>query len=257
MRAALILAALALSQAAPVAAQEAAAPGPIELVSGDSRLLIGTSGNNLDPEVNVCLLPDEVALLASDRVIFQIEGEGCYVPAEAEAEAFANAQRALMHQEFEEALAEYDATIASGDEAAKERAYERYAELAKNLPEGEWVDEVAKAREDAIAEREAEERMRHAPIAASRPSNGAPRGIKRPAVPPRPIIFRLASASPTVLQRYPRGKVMEKTTELCLNPGEQATVSGSHGQSVTYSGPGCLRRKAMPTGTNLGGFTFG
>lgn len=268
MRAALILAALTLGQAAPLAAQESAtltlapateppAPGPIMLVSGPDGLLMGNGSGILDPEVKLCLSPNDIALLSSDRVTFQIAGEGCYVPAEAEAEAFANEQRALVFQRFETALAEYDAAIASGDEATKERAYERYAELAQNLPEGEWVDEVAKAREDAIAQRELEQQMRDAPLSAALPGTGSARPPSRRIVPPRPIIFRLASATPAVLQRFPRGTLVEKTTELCLNDGEQATVSGSHGQSVTYTGPGCLRRKAQPTNTNIGGFTFG
>jgi hypothetical protein len=70
-------------------------------------------------------------------------------------------------------------------------------------------------------------------------------------------VFRIASASPTVLTRFPRGTLVQSATALCLKAGEQVTVAGSNGQSVTYTGPGCLNRKARPTRENVGGFTFG
>lgn len=95
------------------------------------------------------------------------------------------------------------------------------------------------------------------PVAVPRARAGAATSAARPAAPPRPIIFRLASASPAVSQRYARGTLLQKTTALCLNHGEEATIVGGSGQSVSYSGPGCLHRKAKPTGANIGGFTFG
>jgi hypothetical protein len=74
---------------------------------------------------------------------------------------------------------------------------------------------------------------------------------------PRPIIFRVASGSDTVLQRIPQRTVVSRTSRICLSEGEQITLIGTNGQRVTYTGPGCARRNSRPTGTNPGGFVFG
>jgi hypothetical protein len=74
---------------------------------------------------------------------------------------------------------------------------------------------------------------------------------------PPPPIYRVASGSPSVLARFPRGTQVTLQTQICLKAGEQVTVTGSNGQSVTYNRPGCLKRDARPTGENAGGFTFG
>lgn len=78
-----------------------------------------------------------------------------------------------------------------------------------------------------------------------------------PPAPPPPPIYRVASGSPSVLARFPRGTQVTLQTEICLKAGEQITVQGSNGQSVTYNRPGCLKRDGQPTGQNMGGFTFG
>jgi len=83
-----------------------------------------------------------------------------------------------------------------------------------------------------------------------------------PPPPPPPVsapapVYRVAGGSPGVLARIPRGTVVTRDPAICLKAGEQVTVAGSNGQSVTYSGPGCLKRGAPASPRNLGGFTFG
>jgi len=68
-----------------------------------------------------------------------------------------------------------------------------------------------------------------------------PPGSAAPA--PAPI-YRVASGTPGVLERFPRGTIVTRDTGICLKAGEQITVTGSNGQSVTYTGPGCLKRSA-------------
>lgn len=276
MRAALILAALALGQAAPLAAQNAPAPGPelaapsepaiavasgpIVLISGPETVMAQFGGAPLDPAASLCLQSGEEATLASDRVTFVLVGWGCFTPSVSEDDALWIEARTLENEESDdrireaqsnalaEAKAAHDAAIASGDDAAIRAAFDRLQAI-------EHMVAAHSARREALAESERQvlAEMRNARGIGMRFNFGGRSGpIKS-----RPIIFRLASATPAVLQRFPRGTLVEKTTELCLNDGEQATVSGSHGQSVTYTGPGCLRRKAQPTSTNIGGFTFG
>lgn len=78
-----------------------------------------------------------------------------------------------------------------------------------------------------------------------------------PSPPAPPTIYRVASGSPSVLARFPRGTQVTLQTEICLMAGEQITVTGSNGQNVTYNRPGCLKRSGNPTPQNAGGFTFG
>jgi hypothetical protein len=81
-----------------------------------------------------------------------------------------------------------------------------------------------------------------------------PPAAARPVPPP---VYRVASGSPGVLLRFPRGTQVSLQTVICLKAGEQITVTGSNGQSVTYNRPGCLKRNGPVTGENAGGFTFG
>lgn len=74
---------------------------------------------------------------------------------------------------------------------------------------------------------------------------------------PPPPTFRVRSGSPAVLEKFPRGSEVTRTTRICLKEGEQITISGSNGQQVSYRGPGCMQRTAPPTGDNQGGFIFG
>ncbi|WDA42221.1 hypothetical protein [Erythrobacter sp. BLCC-B19] len=99
-----------------------------------------------------------------------------------------------------------------------------------------------------------------APMTGSVPGRAAAPPPPPPPPPPpspAPAVYRVASGSPSVLARLPRGTLVTRETAICLKAGEQITVSGSNGQSVTYSGPGCLKRSAPATPQNLGGFTFG
>jgi hypothetical protein len=93
------------------------------------------------------------------------------------------------------------------------------------------------------------------------PVESAPvmRGSRPPAAarPVPPTVYRVANGSAGVLARFPKGTQVTLQTEICLKAGEQVTVSGSNGQSVTYNRPGCLKRDGRPTGENAGGFTFG
>jgi hypothetical protein len=92
------------------------------------------------------------------------------------------------------------------------------------------------------------------PVMSAPPPPPPPPGSAAPA--PAPI-YRVASGTPGVLERFPRGTIVTRDTGICLKAGEQITVTGSNGQSVTYTGPGCLKRSAPATPQNLGGFTFG
>lgn len=75
--------------------------------------------------------------------------------------------------------------------------------------------------------------------------------------PPPPPIFRVRSGSPSVLERFPRGSVIDEDTEICLEDGEQINVIGNNGQTVSYVGPGCMTRTAPASSENEGGFIFG
>ncbi len=261
MRAALLAALLSCACAAPLAAQEAAPPAPaattpeadpvpgaITLVTASEALLARHGVDPLHPDTSLCLGKGESLLLASDRVIVEIASEGCHTAGEVERNAFAAEQRELHTHLIEQAQAEHVAAIEGGDTAVIERAHLKLKEAQrKGAEKGVYVAPPLSTRGIAAA----------APAAPKRTRTGAIRASARPATPPRPVIFRLANASPAVLKRHPRGTLVQRTTALCLNPGEEATIVGSNGQSVSYSGPGCLNRKAKPTSTNIGGFTFG
>lgn len=276
MKAALLAVLMGIAGAAPLSAQDspapaaAPAPGPIVLVTGPDALLAKHSREPLNPEEPLCLGPDDEAVLASDRVTFVLTGEACFTASVAEREAFEAELRALEDEALGLVIEESDAAFASSDPSATDQAFETAETETQDAPDNARAEKEALAaamseRSDARAERERdpaiEERRLQAAMAERASSNrvrtGALRGGPGPSVPPRPIIFRLASASPPVLQRYPRGTMVQHSTALCLAQGEQATISASNGQSVTYTGPGCLKRQAKPTSTNLGGFTFG
>lgn len=279
MRAALLAAAMLIAPGAPLAAQDAgdqaaaaaeAVPpaGQISLVTvsesvaARGRALAGPASleGRAWRDETFCLEEREEALFASDRVTFLLVGEGCFNIDESEQAAFEDEQRALAQQALEEARLAFAEAERSGDAAAQEAAFARYAEAARNAPDEEWVDRIEADRAAAIAERERAERTRGAPPTASarppgRTRTGAVRGT--PPTPPRPVIFRIASGSSAVLARFPRGTLVERSTALCLRAGEQVSVAASNGQSVSYTGPGCLKRQARPTRDNIGGFTFG
>jgi hypothetical protein len=295
VKAALLIAAAALGAAAPLAAQEAAAPaaapeptaqpaaptapGPILLVSGPDALVARLGTAPLDPDGLLCLEAAEEAIFVSDRVTFQLSGPGCFTAAYGEHKAFEEEQRALAGEAVIQAAAAYDLALASGEIGAIERALAHYEATLRSGPDAPAIEDAPvvgstggeaerEARAEAERRRQSEseranvddERRAAAAAARQRPRTGAARPAAAPrpaAASPRPLIFRLASASPTVLERFPRGTLVQRTTALCLKQGEEATIVSNHGQSVSYSGPGCLHRRAKPTGTNVGGFTFG
>lgn len=83
------------------------------------------------------------------------------------------------------------------------------------------------------------------------------RGAATPSAGPRRAVFRVASGSDPVLERFPRGSTVTRASEICLERGEQITLVSNRGQRVTYRGPGCAKRNTQPSPGNLGGFTFG
>jgi hypothetical protein len=251
VKAALLATALLAGIAAPLAAQEPAAtpapgPGPIILVSASERLTAQLGDGPIDPAAELCLDNREEAVLASDRVTFTLIGGECFVPAAAEQatwdayreEIAADAQARLIRAMYREDPAEIAA------------ARQDYVTVMRNVMGVETDGMIEIPVEAELVEGTAEDTR---PPPRKRARVGAVRG----APPPRPVVFRIASASPTVLTRFPRGTLVQSATALCLKAGEQVTVAGSNGQSVTYTGPGCLNRKARPTRENVGGFTFG
>lgn len=263
MRAGLLAAAL-LTAATPLAAQDDTPgdsgdlppPGKIAIVSASESIFAGQWGIGLlNPEAELCLMEGEEAVFASDRVIFQLVGQGCFTAAQSERIAFAQQQRTEEREALDQARAAYDDAIASGDGDAIERAFARLAEIAGVAPDHAFKDEPEEAASPPGETRSEDPGSR--PVAARRTRTGAVRDSAPPPTPPRPVIFRLAGGSPAVLERFARGTILQRTTALCLNSGEQATVTASTGQTVTYTGPGCLKRQAPPTRENIGGFTFG
>lgn len=160
----------------------------------------------------------------------------------------ADGESALLASDRVTFTLEGEACFAAAE--AEERAWR--AERRETDPEFARQE----AEERALTERLAQsERRRSSRPAALRTRTGAVRGTVTS--PPRPVIFRVYSGSPAVLERLARGTLVQRNTALCLKDGEQVTINASTGQSVTYRGPGCLNRKARPTRNNIGGFTFG
>lgn len=257
MRQVLLAAVLALGGAAPLAAQNdgdpsAPAPGSIVLVSAPDALLASYGDQPLDPDLKLCLADGEEAVLASDRVTFTLAGDGCVTLGYGERKSFEAEEREAATLAVQQAEEAYELAYRMEDIAqAKERldAAQRRLWIVAPPPPESMAEPDAVGNPSAALPKASPPRAR---IGAIRPTAARP-----PAPPPRPIIFRLASASPGVLQRYPKGTLVQRSTALCLSNGEEATIVGSNGQSVSYTGPGCLQRKARPTGDNIGGFTFG
>ena len=260
-----LAAALTLAGAgAPLAAHEseppAPAPSPIEpgtiiLVVGSDRLTMQLGEGPLDPDMLLCLEPGEEAIFASERVTFSLTGgsqsAACFTPGFGERKAFKAEEREAAAAAVEQAQAEVDLAVTADDVA---RATERLNAARQRLwiidpppPESAGVEVVEST---ASSGRPPKRRRTGIPRSAAAPP-------PPPAVPPRPVTFRIASGSPTVLARFPRGTLVQRGTALCLKAGEQLNVAGSNGQSVSYTGPGCLNRSARPTRENVGGFTFG
>lgn len=236
----------------PAAPGDAAppAPGTIHLVSA-SETVWARGVVVTDPDAMVCLEEGEEVLLASDRVTFTLSGARCFTPEWGERRAFEHEQQVIAAEAAELARIQLDEARQSGDAAAIAQAEQVYA-AAHNGPGDPVVEAEVVESTGAASPAPRSARPKRARTGSVRPS------ASRPApAPPRPVIFRLANASPEVLKRYPRGTLVQRTTALCLNHGEEATIVGSNGQSVSYSGPGCLHRKARPTAENIGGFTFG
>lgn len=251
-----------LALAAPLAAQEsepapaAPPPGPILLVSGSDRLTMQLGEGPLDPDTRLCLEPGEEAVFASDRITFTLSGGSaggaCFTPGYGEREAFRAEERAAAIEALEQAQQEYDLAATSDDMARAlgklDAARQRRWLIDPPPPESAVEEEVV-----GSADGDRPKPRKRTRTGAIRASAAPP----PPPPPPRPVIFRVASGSPAVLARVPRGTLVQRSTALCLKAGEQVSVAANNGQSVTYTGPGCLNRTARPTRENVGGFTFG
>lgn len=254
MRAALLGGALALVMAAPLGAQETStapdsgtpadpAPvpgsksGPIVLLSAPAALLSRSGEGPVDPRREMCLDEGEEAIFASDRLTFSVAGAACIAPAWAEQKAFESERR----EAAEAALREAEQAFASAKSEEEKTA--AAAQLAKARRQVWLLAPPPLLRFWQPPRRP----VRTGAIRSDRPN--------RP--PSRPVLFRVASGSPEVLARLPRGTLVQRSSALCLKPGEQVTVTASTGQSATYTGPGCLKRQGLPTRDNIGGFTFG
>jgi len=226
----------------PAAAPPPAAPTRlIVLVSASPEVLARQAAGPLDPDAPFCLAARENALLASDRVSFFLIGEECISPTAAEFYAFKQELAVVNDQNLSEAIDANYAAQQGGDQAEIDRAAARLKEAAKQAPAT-----IARLRKDEgfwVSGRAGVYYFRNL-------DDPDPRR-------PRTIIFRVASGSAAVLVRFPRGTVVQQSMALCLNEGEQLTITANIGQSATYSGPGCLRRQGKPTPDNIGAFTFG
>lgn len=239
LRAAVLAAALV--QAAPLAAQDTPAsahisdpstapemtkveaPASIVLITGTASV-ISRYPDGIVTDQEFCINAGESAVLSSNRTTFELVGNACYSLVSAERQAFFIEQRLVDIQALSDAEAAHDAARKSGTKAEIKRTSHEL-KIAK-----------LKVRME-----------RRRPILIS--------GVLSPMA--RPIIFRLASGSPSVLARFPRGMIVQHSTALCLTGGEQLTISSSIGQSATYTGPGCLKRQGKPTRENIGAFVFG
>ena len=185
--------------------------------------------------------------MASDRVTFTLTGEACVVPAVAERATW-DAYRAAIVDDARTALIR--AMYSENPErlAAARADYVRVMREVMGI-ETDGMIELPPVEPEVVGSTGDETRPPR-----KRVRTGAPRAAPPP---PRPVIFRIASGSPAALARFPRGTLVQRGAPLCLRAGEQVSIAGSNGQSVTYTGPGCLNRTARPTRDNVGGFTFG
>lgn len=226
----------------PVAAPRVAAlVGPIKVINASPSVLTRVGPERLDPDTPFCLSDRETALLASERVSFVLTGEECISPTAAEFYAFKQELAVVNEQNLSEAIAANYAAQQNGDQADIDRAAARLREAAKQAPA--TIARLRQGGDFSIS-------GRPGVYFLMQPRDPNPRR-------PRPIIFRVASGSTDVLNRFPRGTVVQQSMALCLSQGEQLTVAANVGQSATYTGPGCLRRQGRPSRDNIGAFTFG
>jgi hypothetical protein len=235
---------------APAAPAPASEPGPIILVSGSDRLTRKAGHAPLDPAAELCLDRGEEAVLASDRVTFTLTGEACVIPAVAERATY-DAYRAAIVDDARTALIR---AMYSEDPERLAAARADYVRVMREVMgiETDGMIELPPVEAEVVGSTGDD-----TPRPRKRVRTGALRGDRPPPPPPRPVIFRIASGSPPALARFPRGTLVQRGTPLCLKAGEQVSIAGSNGQSVTYTGPGCLNRTVRPTRDNVGGFTFG
>lgn len=262
----------------------------------------------LDPAGELCLDSTTRVVLASDRVLFELNGPNCFNIGQAEADAAAQEDRIAEAIEIAASRTERQAAqSARAEEERSARRRTRTARLSRARPapvRSRPEELVVVSAEGGIAERlprgtrilgdgsicldEGDQvtvltsngtrqfvgpaciRSVSAPPVA-RTASRAPGSASAASAPPRagasrrrattpssrPIVFRVSGGTEAVLEEYPRGTLVRRDDNICLDEGEQLNIAGSHGQRLTYSGPGCMERSARPTRDNIGGFTFG
>ena len=245
--------------------------GDIVLVwGGESLEQTYLNGVAIDPETEICLDPSETAMFASDRSTFELSGEGCFVLGEAEAEAYA---ADLLMAEAESPAAGVSASLggnfvvsSSGPSSAQYHVGQKVSDTARIcLREGDIVTVLGNGGTRVLRGpgcfmlASMTRTRRFAAMISGNPSRARTGAVRGGSVNggSRTVTFRVSSATDSVLERFPRGSLVSRSTRICLEEGEQITIVGSNGQRVTYRGPGCARRNARPTEDNLGGFTFG
>lgn len=185
--------------------------------------------------------PQTYILSASDRFLAEYASESWLDPAleicleEGEQVSLARTNTQIATMELRGPLC---TQVGTADEVATIVAERADPELASMMARRLMMEEQSR--------QSAERRVRA----------GSTRGVAS-ASSSRSTVFRVASGSSEVLAEFPRGTTVTRGTELCLARGQQVTLISSQGQRVTYRGPGCARRNAQPSESNLGGFTFG
>lgn len=272
-------------------APEAASPGEIVpagaiyLVSGSEALtgLLGTE-EPLAESAEICLAAGEEAVFASERTLFELGGENCFILGDGEAEAYA---LALLVEE-EAAQADSDAPVAAASGSGgggnggsgvvvksagpTSATYPVGKRIAANsrlcLQAGDSVTLLSRGGTRAFrgpgcfttGTSGASSRSAFAQLTrqrGGRARSGASRGGSSDESGSRPVVYRVAAGTDSAIERYPRRSLVNRSSRICLENGEQITIIGSNGQRVTYSGPGCARRTARPSADNIGGFVFG
>lgn len=259
--------------------------GGIYLVSGPEALttLLGTE-EPLAESVEVCLAVGEVAVFSSERTLFEMSGEDCVILGDGEAEAYGLSL--LVEEEAAQAASGTPVAAASssggggysgggivirsgGPTSATYPVGTRIAASARLcLQNGDRVTLLSGDATRVFAGPGCFDTRRSGTSSRStfaqltrqrsgRARTGAIRGGSASDPGSRPVVFRVAAGSDSAIERYPRRSIVNRSSRICLEDGEQITIIGSNGQRVTYSGPGCARRTARPSADNIGGFVFG
>ncbi|MHA7820720.1 MAG: hypothetical protein ACX930_13825 [Erythrobacter sp.] len=231
--------------ASPSLAQSSAATGEVEATATREAIEAVQQNEELDPVTGLprrtSEVPDEVE--AEDGLV----PPSFYVVAASDRFLSTYPGTQWLESDLEICVEEGETVVLAQQQRVIERL-ELRGPVCTLVAEAEAVASVVVARTDEFSPRTARART------------GATRGGSRlnfRGSVENATLFRVASGSDAVLERFPRGTSLTRATEICLERGEQVTLISNRGQRVTYRGPGCARRVTAPGGTNVGGFTFG